>query len=112
MTDNPYIKKLQRARGKAFITSRHIIMLIILSGAIYAGFYFEYGQIGDVACEGECESIHSLWAWVLGFFMIFAAVIAAAAVVGGLVAFFKWSRSGRSGPVEGLMHDKSDELKD
>ena len=74
---------------------------MLLSGIIYGGFYFEYGRIDDGTCEGACENIHSLWTWVFGFLIIFAVVITAGALVGGLMAFFKWSR-GTSGTLSAL----------
>jgi len=92
MSDNQYIKKQQRSRRKLFLTTRHIFLIMLLSAIIYGGFYFEYGMIDDGTCDGVCESTHSLWTWVLGFFIIFAVVIAAGGLVGGLVAFLKWSR--------------------
>jgi len=109
MSDNQYIKKLQRARGKSLVTTRNIILIIILSGAVYAGFYMEYGTIDDAACEGTCENLHSLRSWVLGFLMIFATIIAAGALVGALVGFFKWSRKDSGGTLSGLVQGKKDD---
>ena len=62
-------------------------------------------MVDDGTCEGACESIHSLRAWVFGFLIIFGVVIAAGALVGGLVAFVKWSR-GTGGTLSTLTGDK------
>ena len=104
MSDNQYIKKQQRSRRKLFLTTRHIFLIMLLSAIIYGGFYFEYGTVDDGTCEGACESLHSLWAWVFGFLIIFAVVIAAGTLVGGLVAFIKWSR-GPGGTLSALTGD-------
>lgn len=62
-------------------------------------------MVDDGTCEGVCESIHSLKAWVFGFLIIFAVVIAAGTLVGGLVAFLKWSRGSR-GTLSTLTRDE------
>jgi len=108
MSDNQYIKKQQRARGRALITTRNIILITLLSGAVYAGFYMEYGSINDAACQGDCENLHGFWAWVLGFFIMFAVVISAGAAVGALLAFFKWSRRRGGASMADLIQDTDD----
>ncbi len=96
MSDNQYIKKQQRVRARGLLTTRNIFSLIFLSVIIYAGFYFEYGDIGDSSCEGACENTHSYGAMILGFLMIFLGVIAAGGIVGAFIAFLKWSRGQQS----------------
>jgi hypothetical protein len=103
MSDNQYIKKQQRARTRSFLTTRNIVSLMVMSVVIYAGFYFEYGTMDDGSCDGACESLHSLSTWVLAAGMIFASVIAAAAVVGALVAFIKWSRARKDDTLSTLI---------
>jgi len=111
MSDNKYIQKRRRARNKSLITTRNILMLILLSVAVYAGFYFEYGVIDDGTCEGACENEYSLWAWVLGFFFIFAAIIAAGALGGGILAFLRWSRSRKGDTLSTLLNSSPDDQK-
>lgn len=105
MSENTFIKKRQKERARPFLTLRIILGLIFLSGIIWAGFYFEYGSIGNELCDGDCENLHSLRASVLGFFMIFIGIIAAGAVVGGLFATLKWSRNKRNDTLSSLISE-------
>lgn len=105
MSENSYIKKQQRVRNKPLLTTRNILTLVLLSLAVYAGFYFEYGIVDDGTCEGICENQYSLGAWVLGFLMIFAAVIAAGAVIGGIIAAVRWSRKQKDDTLSALLDD-------
>ena len=106
MSDNSYIHKLQRARGKAAISTRTILMITLISGMVGAGFYIEFGAFGDAACSaGACESTHSVTSWILAAVMVFAGIIALAAVVGVLFAFIKWTRRGRIDTLSRLLED-------
>ncbi|WP_262692157.1 hypothetical protein [Kordiimonas aestuarii] len=91
MSDNPFIKKRQRSRRKAtfLLGTRNIIGLVVLSLVAYAAFRLWVGNPADTMCDGECESMYSLFASVLGFFMMFAAVITAGAVIGLVVALMR-----------------------
>ena len=91
MSENQYIKKRKRIRNRPFVTTKAILLLIVLSGFIYLGFYSEYGGVNDAACDGECESVYSLWTSVFAFILMFAAIIGAGALVG--VLFAKISRN-------------------
>jgi len=106
MSDNQYIKKQQRARNKSLITTRHILILVLLSVAIYAGFYFEYGIIDDGTCEGTCENLHTVRSWVLGFIIMFGVIIAAGALIGGLVSFLKWNRNRKGDTLSTLLDNQ------
>jgi hypothetical protein len=97
MSDNQYIKRLQRARNKPILTVRNILLLIILSLAVYAGFYFEYGMDDAGACDGPCENLYSIEAWVLAVAIIFGALIAVAAFVGVVVSLIRRGRKSSSG---------------
>lgn len=66
----------------------------------------EFGAIDDGTCDGDCENLHSLQASVLGFFIMFAIIIGAGALVGGLIALLRWSRKGRSDNLSSLMTDE------
>jgi|GEM_PF-6804280 len=106
MSDNSYIHKLQRARTKAAVSTRIILMLIVISGLVYAGFYFEFAGFGEETCGAvACENTHSLTSWILAAIMIFASIIAVAAVVGGLFAFFKWTRRNRMDTLSLLLEE-------
>ncbi len=91
MSENLFIHKRQRQRAKktALLSTRNIFGLIAVMLAAYAAFRLWVGDPTTAICENGCESLYSLAAWVLGFFMLFAAVIAAGAVVGLLVAFLR-----------------------
>ncbi|WP_417464149.1 hypothetical protein [Kordiimonas sp.] len=91
MSENPFIHKRQRQRAKktALLSTRNIFGLIAVMLAAYAAFRLWVGDPTTAICEDGCESLYSLAAWVLGFFMLFAAVIAAGAAVGLLVAFIR-----------------------
>jgi hypothetical protein len=92
MSDNQYIKRLQRARSKPVFTLRNIIMLMILSVVIAGGFYLEYGGLDDGTCEGPCESLYSLQTWGIAVAMIFGAVILAGSLIGIILSLIKRSR--------------------
>lgn len=109
MSDSHFIKKRQKARARTFLTVRIILGLVLLSGLIAAGFYLEYGGVGDAACTGECESQFSLTAWILGFFMIFLGVIAAGALVGGLFAILRWSRGRKDDTLSSFTGETPDD---
>ena len=111
MSDNKYIQKRRRVRNKPLITTRNILMLILLSVAVYAGFYFEYGVIDDGTCKDVCENEYSFWAWVIGFFFIFAAIIAAGALGGGVLAFLRWSRGRKDDTLSTFLNSSSDDQK-
>ncbi len=91
MSENPFIQKRQRSRRKAtfLLGTRNIIGLVVLSGVAFAAFRLWVGDPTDALCEGECESLYSLFSWVLGFFIMFAAVVAAGGVLGLIVAFIR-----------------------
>jgi len=95
MSENPFIQKRQRSRRKAtfLLGTRNIIGLIVLSLVAFAAFRLWVGNPNDVLCEGECESLYSLFGWVLGFFLMIAGVAAAGAILGLLIAFIR-SRTG------------------
>lgn len=96
MSDNQYIRKLQRARNRPIFTGRNIFMLMILSVVIAGGFYMEYGGRDDGTCDGPCESLYSLETWGLAIALIFGAVITFGAAVGVLVALIRRSRNSGS----------------
>ena len=91
MSENPFIHKRQRQRAKktALLSTRNIFGLIAVMLAAYAAFRLWVGDPTTAICENGCESLYSLAAWVLGFFILFAAVIAAGAVVGLIIAFIR-----------------------
>ena len=94
MSENPFIQKRQRSRRKAtfLLGTRNIVGLVVLSLVAYAAFRLWVGNPADTLCDGECESIYSLFTMVLGFFLMFAGVIAAGAAIGLLVAFIRRRR--------------------
>jgi len=112
MTENIYIKKRQKARAKPLLTLRIIFGLIFLSAVVWAGFYFEYGSLAEGDCEGDCESLYSLTSWVIGFFMIFSAIIAAGTLVGGLFAILRWSRRRQAGTLASLIPENEQNHSD
>tara|TARA_R110002096_G_scaffold424331_1_gene632153 strand:+ start:616 stop:954 length:339 start_codon:yes stop_codon:yes gene_type:complete len=103
MSENTFIQKRQRERARPFLTLRIIFGLIFLSLMVWAGFYFEYGSIGDANCDGTCESLHSLGSWVLGFSLIFLGVISLGALAGGLFSLLRWSRKRRHDTLSPFM---------
>ncbi|MBV1900726.1 MAG: hypothetical protein KUG56_03535 [Kordiimonadaceae bacterium] len=105
MSENAFIKKRQRERNRPFLTVRILLGLIFLSGMVAGGFYFEFGAISDNACEGACEGLHSLRSWLLGAFLLFAGIISAAAVLGGIIAAIKWSRNQHGGALSSLLNE-------
>lgn len=97
MSENPFIQKRQRSRRKAtfLLGTRNIIGLVVISLVAYAAFRLWVGNPNDALCEGECESLYSLFGWVLGFFLMIAGVAAAGAVLGLVIAFFRSRLGGR-----------------
>ena len=106
MSENQFIKKRQRARTRPFLTLRILLGLILLSGIVAGGFYFEFGGLQDQECVGACENTYSLSSWLLGIALLFGAIIACAAIVGGLVATLKWSSGRKSDTLSSLLHDE------
>jgi H+/Cl- antiporter ClcA len=98
MSEHLFVKKRQRQRRRAAgaVTTRHILGLILLCLAAYAAFRIWVGNPMESLCGDDCESMHSLLAWVLGFAMIFLAIIAAGAV-GGVVLALVRKRRGETG---------------
>ncbi len=99
MSENEYLNKQKRLRDRPFITTKAVIMLIVLSGFIYLGFYSEYGGINDAECNGPCESTYGIWPSVLAFIIIFIAIIAAGALVGSLFASLRSKRNATTKPI-------------
>jgi hypothetical protein len=91
MSESHFIHKRQRERARKTrgVTTKHILGLVLLSLAAFAAFKLWVGNPVDALCEGECESVHSLFTWVFAFFLMFGGIIAAGAVVGLLVAGLK-----------------------
>lgn len=92
MSENLFIQKRKKARNKPFLTSRVIFSLILLSLLVCAGFYFEFGRVGDVLCDGPCESTYSFGIWLAGGGILLISIIGLAFIVGILVALIRRSR--------------------
>ena len=94
MSEHLLIKKRQKRRRSAVLnlSTKNILSLVLLSLAAYGGFRLWVGNPTEALCGDNCESMYSLLGWVLGFFLLFAAIIAAGAVVGILVALIRRSR--------------------
>lgn len=104
MSENPFIYKRQRQREKktALLSTRNIFGLIAVMLAAYAAFRLWIGDPTTAICEDGCESLYSLATWVLGFFLLFAAVIAAGAVVGLLIAFIRRRTQAGESAITGM----------
>lgn len=109
MAERLFMKKRQRSRGNGFLTNKVIVRLIVLSALMLGGFLYFIGDPTTPLCEGGCEGPHSLMAWILGFFMIFAAIIALAGVTGALFAAFRWARRDSGGSLSELMQQDQQE---
>lgn len=95
MAEHIFIKKRQqdRRRSGTLLNTRNALRLILISILTLGGFLYFIGDPTTAICEQGCESQHSLGAWTLGFFMIFAAIIAAASGIGAVFGFLRWKRS-------------------
>lgn len=95
MTEHIFIKKRQQQRRKSgtLLTTRNALRLIVVSILTLAGFLYFIGDPTTAICESGCESKHSLASWTLGFFMIFATIIAFASGIGAIFGFLRWQRS-------------------
>lgn len=107
MPEHIFIKKRQRHRKRrdGFLTTKVIVRLIIVSAVLLALFLNFIGDPTVSICEEGCESKFSFGTWVLGFIMIFGAVIGLAGIVGALIATLKWSRRNSSGALTALMDE-------
>lgn len=110
MAENIFIKKRQRQRLKdGFVTFKLILRLIVASVLLLLGFLYFVGDPTTTLCENGCESEFSLGIWVLGFALIFGGIILLGGLVGGLVAFLRWTRGGSGGAMTSLIDkNKSD----
>ncbi|RMB02813.1 hypothetical protein [Eilatimonas milleporae] len=77
-----FLQRRRRSRNKPFVTLRGVIGLIAVSVAAMLAFRVWVGNPDAGYCGTDCEGMHSLFAWVLGFAMIFVAVIGAGALAG------------------------------
>jgi len=111
MPENLFIQKRKKARNKPFLTSRVIFSLILLSLLIYAGFYFEFGRVGDALCDGPCESTHSFGVWLAGGGILLASIIGLAFIVGVLVALIRRTQKSNDTLSTLLANDVSKEAK-
>ena len=111
MAEHLFIKKRQRQRKRrdGFLTTKIIVRLIIVSAVLLALFLNFIGDPTISICDEGCESQFSFGTWVLGFLMIFGAVIGLAGIVGALIAALKWSRRNSSGSLAALMNDEPDD---
>ena len=73
-------KKISGIIAKA----RAVFGLVGLSIAALIVIELYFGDVAPDECIGECESLYSSFAWVLGFFLLIVAVILLAALVGWL----------------------------
>ncbi len=89
MSNNVYINKQKRARSKPIFTTSRIAMLIALSALLFIGFYTEYGTIGDIACDGACESLYDIGTTIAAFGLMFTGIILVAAIIGVLIALMR-----------------------
>ena len=104
MSENIHIKRRQKQRDKAFLTTRNIITLIVLSLAVFIGFRVWVGNPSQAICGDDCSSYLSLTGWVLGFFMMIGGVVIAGGIVGILLALLRRSR--RDQGFEAMMNEE------
>ncbi|GHF16497.1 hypothetical protein GCM10017044_08490 [Kordiimonas sediminis] len=64
------------------------------------------GNPTEGLCEGDCESLYSLNALVIGFFMMIGAAIAAGGLVGAFWAFLRRRR--QADGFEAMLRDGKD----
>ncbi|MFC3050341.1 hypothetical protein [Kordiimonas pumila] len=107
MSENIFIQKRKRARGRSFLTIRFIFSLIFLSFILLVGFYLEFGSIGDSACTGACESQYSIYTWLLGAGLLLGSIITLAAIVGIIVAALRRVRKKHDG-LEAFISSEKD----
>lgn len=95
MSEHIFMKKRQRRRKAATsgFTTKHIIMLVLLSLVAYVAFRLWVGNPMASLCGDDCESMYSLLGYVLGFFLLFAGIVFAGATVGVLVALVRKHRA-------------------
>ncbi|MCJ9428281.1 hypothetical protein [Kordiimonas marina] len=93
MSEKVFIEKRKRGRAGAIVTTRQIIVLLVLAITVYGGFRFWVGNPYAALCGDDCGSMHSLTTWILGFAILFGIVLVLAAIVGILAALFRRSRS-------------------
>lgn len=106
MPEHIFIKKRQRRRGRHFLTTKVILRLMVASLLTLGGFIYFIGDPTTTLCENGCESQHSLMAWIAGFFMIFAGIIALAGLTGALFAFLRWTRGSGDSAFAHLMDEE------
>lgn len=92
MPDQLFTKRRQLQRNKPFLTTRLIFSLILLSVLLAAGFYLEFGDMGDSECNGTCEDIYDISTWTIAGGIILGSIIALAATAGSLIALLKRKR--------------------
>ena len=97
--ENEYLRKKRIERNKTFFTRKNIYRLMLMSALMCGAFVFWAGRTGF---EGE-----TLFVAALGFFMMFAGVIALAFVGALLLMLVRKLRGGR--PSSFLDHDISSE---
>ncbi len=107
MPEHIFIEKRRRKRAASLFSTRNILGLIMLSLVVYGAFYFWVGNPNEDLCGDDCGQMHSLMAWVLGFALLFGAIIAAGAVVGTILALVR--RNQRESNVFTHMDTEEDE---
>ncbi len=95
MSEHIFMKKRQRRRkaATASFTTKHIIMLVLLSLVAYVAFRLWVGNPMASLCGDDCEDMYSLLGYVLGFFLLFAGIVTAGAAGGVLVALIRKHRA-------------------
>ncbi len=88
MTEKRFINKRRRQRHKSFLTTRNLLMLILLSVTAYGAFALYVGDPGASTCVGgSCQSEYSIAAWVIAFAVLLGAMAVGGIVVGSIIAF-------------------------
>jgi len=93
MSEKVFIEKRKRSRSGAYVTTRQIIVLLVLAITVYGGFRFWVGNPYAALCGDDCGSMHTLTTWILGFAILFGIVIVLAIIIGIFAALFRRTRS-------------------
>ncbi|WP_262693732.1 hypothetical protein [Kordiimonas aquimaris] len=105
MVEHIFVKKRQHRRSGNLLNTKNAIRLIVASLLTLGGFLYFVGDPTTGLCEGGCESQHSLTAWVFGFFIVFASIIALASCIGAIFGFIRWQRSKNTRSFSSLMDE-------
>ena len=109
MVEHIFVKKRQRRRTGNLLNTKNAIRLVVISLLTLGGFLYFVGDPTTRLCDGGCESTHSLTSWVLGFVIMFAAIIAVASCIGAIFGFIRWQRSKSTRSFSSLIDENEGE---